>query len=276
MKYKKKKKLGVSWTPELLKIWGEIRNMVDSVEFANLSDLGKVVSENWTFHYRKRNSYDMGSGRLNLVIPKEVKNSFEGIREFLSEKKPRIISAHLGLSCEEAGKMQPDNHNYAQSKVLAKEEVKARILESLEYLTSSTETPIAIENLDYHQGGAYEYVCEPDFIREILERNPKVFLLLDIAHAQISAVELQEARPEDRLEITREYLRQLPLEKVIQLHINAPVWKNGQPLDMHLPMTEIEKSLIKELIALPNLEVVNLECGQDIEKQIRWLSELIR
>ena len=272
---KKNKKLGVTWSPELPETWEGIKNMVDSVEFANLSDLGKVPAPNWTFHYRKLDSHNMSSGRLNLVIPEEVKNSFKNIREFLLERKPMIISAHLGLSCEKAGKMEPDNHNYAQSEVLVRKEVKKRILESLKYLTSATEIPIAVENLDYHKGGAYKYVCEPGFIREILEENPKVFLLLDIAHAEISAVELQEARPEDRLEVTREYLKQLPLDKVIQLHINAPVWKDGNPLDMHLPMTEIEESLTKELISLPNLEVINLECRQDIVKQIGQLGKLI-
>ena len=272
----KGKKLGVSWSPILPEIWEEIKEVVDSVEFANLSDLGKIPVLNWTFHYRRLDSYDMKSESLNLLNPEKIRNSFENIEAFVLKKKPRIISVHLGFPCEKVGKMPPDDHNYALSEILPREEVKERILDSLDYLTANLEIPLAIENLDYHPGGAYEYVCEPDFIREILEKNPRVFLLLDIAHVEISAIELSKEKPENRSAVTREYLKDLPLERVIELHLNAPTWENNVGLDMHLPLTRVEETLLKELLNLPNLEVVNLECGEKIEEQVRRLGNLLK
>ena len=45
---------------------------------------------------------------------------------------------------------------------------------------------LAVENNNYYKTAAYDIVCDPDFISEVVEEN-NLRLLCDLAHAQISA-----------------------------------------------------------------------------------------
>ena len=273
------KKIGVTYSPAIDEKWSQIKELVDTVEICNLSQFEKAADKLWTYHFRFRDPYNPKAGSLNLLKLDEIKLALERSKEVIFKKKPEIISVHLAFPALEIGKVPPDNHNVAESPILPREEVLKRVVESLDYLSEFTERvriPLAIEQLDFHLGGAYEYICEPDFINEVLQGNKNLYLLLDVAHAEISAIELAKEKPEHRLEITRKYLKELPLERVIELHLNAPTWENDIALDMHLPITQIEEALLKELLDLPNLEVINLECGEKIEEQLSRLENLVK
>ena len=179
-------------------------------------------------------------------------------------------------------KISPDNHNRAinENEILSEEEVETRIIESLKYLENMG-LPLALENLDYHPGGAYEYVCEQTFIEKIL-RKTNAGLLLDIAHAEISAIGLsktnnknQQVTNNDLIEITRDYLKKLPLDRVVQLHLNAPSWRRNRLMDMHLPFTMIEEALLKDLVHLPNLKIITLESKESLLEQVKRLRKLL-
>lgn len=273
------KKIGVTYSPALDEIWPEVRNLVDTVEIANLSYLGNISVKPWIYHLRQKDPYDRKQRSLNLLKPEEVKIALERSKPTILQRKPEIISVHLGPAALETGKDPVDEHITALSEPLSRNEVMERLLRSLECLgefIEATEINLAVENLDYHSGGAYEYVCEPEFINELLEQNKEIYLLLDIAHAEISAVELSGKKLEDRLDATKEYFKKLPLEKVIEIHINSPVWKDGDPLDMHFPITKLERRLLKDVITLPNLQVINLECESKIEKQLKYIRKEMR
>lgn len=274
-----KKRLGVTYSPALDKAWLKIKKLIDMVEIANLSYLEKILDKPWTYHLRLKDPYDGKYGSLNLLKPEEVKVALEKSKEAILKKKPEIISVHLGPATLETGKDPIDNHIIGLSKPLSRNEVVERLLESLGCLTQFAEVieiPLAVENLDYHSGGAYEHVCEPEFINEIFKKIKNLYLLLDVAHAEISAVELSGKRSESCLKITQEYLKRLPLQRVIEIHINSPIWKDGNPLDMHFPITNIEKRLLKDLIFLPSLQIINLECESRIEKQLKYLRKEVR
>lgn len=224
------KKIGVTYSPALEEIWPKVRNLVDTVEIVNLSHFGKVSDKSWTYHFRFKDPYNPKAGSLNLLKLNEIKTALKKSKEVILRKKPEIISVHLAYPAFEIGKVLPDNHNIAESEVLPREKVIKQITRALDYLTGFTELleiPLAVENLDYHSGGAYEYICEPEFINEVFKQNKNLYLLLDIAHAEISAIELLGKKPEYCLEVTQEYLKRLPLERVIEIHINSPIWTEG-------------------------------------------------
>lgn len=271
---KKSLKLGVTYSSELIKeLKNEnLRKYIDTIELSDLFNVYKLEKP-WTYHFRR----SLNGEPITLLDSEPIKQtlSSEYVKKILEDKKPEIISLHLGFPAKQIGTVPPDNHNYAFEIVREDEAIK-QFSETLNYLTESLEIPVAVENLDYHRTGAYEYVCNPKFINEIFKKNDELYLLLDIAHAEISAVELLHTAPQYRLEATKEYLSNLPLDRVIEIHINSPTWKNNLSLDMHLPITNIELSLLEELLDLPNLEVINLECNQRISQQVMELYELIK
>lgn len=269
------KKIGVSYSPAIDdETWSQIKELADTVEICNLSQFEKASGKLWTYHFRFKDPYNPKAGSLNLLKLDEIRLALEMSKEIIFRKKPEIISVHLAYPALGIGKVLPDNHSVAESPILLKDEIIKRFTESLNFLSGLTEEmgiPLAVENLDYHSGGAYEYVCEPEFINKIFEKKENLYLLLDVAHAEISAVELSEGEPEHRLEATRGYLKRLPLERVIEIHINSPIWQDKNPLDMHFPITKIEGELLRDLLKLPNLEVSNLECENEVERQLKYL-----
>lgn len=269
-------KIGVTYSPALDEEWPEILKLIDTVEIANLSYLERISGKPWTYHLRQKDPYDRRMGSLNILKPEEVMASLEKSRSAILNRKPEIISIHLGPSALETGKDSVDNHIIAVSKILPREEVFERLVESIDYLSVFAEKnaiPLAVENLDYHRGGAYEYVCESEFINEIFSKYSKLYLLLDVAHAEISAVELSKEKTRGCL---LKYLGGLPLERVGEIHINHPILQKGNPLDMHFAITKTEKEILRFLLPLSNLRVINLECESNVENQLRYLRREVR
>lgn len=267
----KQKRLGVSFSPELMEAWKNIQDYVDVVEISNISDLYDI-KENWTYHFTRTKNGEA----VNLLKPEAIKKHFnrEEIKNVLNKKSPEIVSLHLGYPAEVFKK---GVYDYPISENVGRSEAIEKFSESLDYLTEFSEVPVAVENLDYYGNGAYEYICEPEFINELLNKNKDVYLLLDISHAEVSAVELGDETPENRLETTRKYLDKLPLERVIEIHINSPILKNNKLMDTyHLPITDVEVAILKNLLDLPNLDVVNLECKEKIFEQLKELVPLVK
>ena len=76
---------------------------------------------------------------------------------------------------------------------------------------------------------------------------------LDLAHAQISARNMQRGDP-------RGYLAQLPLATVREVHINHPFDDGMQMLDRHLPIGPGDLDLLQWTLArTPRAEAITLE-----------------
>jgi hypothetical protein len=122
--------------------------------------------------------------------------------------------------------------------------------------------------LDYNPTGAYEYVCEPAFITEVL-KNTDTYLLLDLAHARVSASAFGIP--------VEEYIRQLPLEMVRQIHLNRPGWDNGRMVDSHLDLQEEDYQLLVDTLQCCHPWSVTLEYNRNealIPPQIERLREI--
>ncbi|HPH96300.1 MAG TPA: DUF692 family protein [Anaerolineaceae bacterium] len=161
-------------------------------------------------------------------------------------------SLHLGFSAEEVDFF--DEAMHALSPILPPELIFERTCAVLNDLTARLDLPVLIENLDYNPGGAYETVCQPDFIRRVLAEAP-VFLLLDLAHARISA--------EAQGLAVREYLERLPLEKVRQVHVNRPQRHAQRLWDAHEAMQEEDYGLLAWVLDRAQPWAVTLEYNKD-------------
>lgn len=262
-------RLGVTFSEEVSKAWDSISRYVDVIEVSNLNDL-KHVKGNWTYHFTKSKNGES----INLLEPEKVVSYFNSeLNNMFKKRPPEMVSVHLGFPTEVYKK---DAYDFPTTKPVNREQAIEKFSESLDCLKESLDVPLAIENLDYSGLDSYRYVWEPGFISDVLNRNDEVHLLLDVCHAEVSASRLFGSGPEDRLESTRKYLSRLPLDKTIEIHLNSPVEHEVRLADTkHLPITDIELTLLKELLILPRLDLVNLECKDKIIEQIDTLYPII-
>ena len=136
-------------------------------------------------------------------------------------------------------------------------------------LAAAIPVPLILENLDYCPGGAYEHICEPQFIAAVLAET-SAGLLLDLAHARVSAA---------RIGIPIEtYLAQLPLDCVRQIHISGPRPRDGVLADAHEPLLDEDYALLRNVLRQTRPLALTLEYYDDeaaLLKQIARLRQLL-
>jgi hypothetical protein len=176
-------------------------------------------------------------------------------------------SLHLGFSVEEVDFY--DEAMQALSPLQSREVVLEQCIQRLNQLTELLPVPVLIENLDFNPTQAYEYVCEPAFIQQVLSRT-NTWLLLDLAHARVTAQAF--GLP------VEEYIAQLPLEKVRQIHLNRPGWRDNRLVDAHLALQEDDYELFEEILKGCQPWAVTLEYNHErnlIPQQISRIREII-
>jgi uncharacterized protein (UPF0276 family) len=142
----------------------------------------------------------------------------------------------------------------ARSPALTRAELLANICRNVRALAAAIPVPLILENLDYCPGGAYEHICAPDFITTVLNETD-AGLLLDLAHAQVSASRLG-------LPI-KEYLGYLPLERARQLHISGPRLRDGVLYDAHQPLLDADYALLEWVLGRARPLALTLEYNRE-------------
>ena len=108
---------------------------------------------------------------------------------------------------------------------------------------------LALENLDFYEDdptqnyrSPYHWVADPEFINEIFDEHKKIKFLLDIGHAMIYAINKEGAKPSNIKEKTIDYISQLPIEKIKEIHVAGITWdpEKGIIIDSHKDLTEWE------------------------------------
>jgi uncharacterized protein (UPF0276 family) len=176
--------------------------------------------------------------------------------EALERTRAPWLSVHLGFS---AAEVFFDVHMTARSPVLPRAELLANICRNVGVLAANIPVPLILENLDYCPGGAYEHICAPEFITAVLEATD-VGLLLDLAHARVSAARLG-------LPIEH-YLEQMPLDRVRQLHISGPRVRDGVLFDAHEPLLDADYALFEWVLQRTKPLALTLEYNRD-EAELR-------
>jgi len=190
--------------------------------------------------------------------------------------RPSVISFHLGFSSEETGTEGIDNHNYAIGRVLSRDETFERISLSLitisgKFKKMGYKGKILMENLDYHPTGAYEYICEPDFILKTA-KHTGCPILLDVAHTIISSHYLG-VKPID-------FVRAVGIDDIFEVHVNSPLYRDGEwhdinkPFDRSASAESLIRLIVGEKVNKGEELLLNLECDEEIEQQFKYLQKL--
>lgn len=94
--------------------------------------------------------------------------------------------------------------------------------------------------------------------------------MLDIGHARVSAARLGE----DVLD----YLRNLPLNRVVQVHVSGPRMRDGRLFDAHESLQEADYELLEFVLEQTQPQVVTLEYireRESLQKQLFRLSDFL-
>lgn len=269
------KKILFGLTQQEYKLDKDILNQIDFIEIKNVEDdyLKRLLN------YKKPISFHLKKFFGNPCMPSQ-KNFFQisASEKALSTYKqflPRTLwySTHIFSSTEKWQAFWAGKHAVAITKPFKRGFLIKRIVKNIKGLKRMLKKELILENMDYNSyqaaKGLYEYICEPDFIKEVLSKTGCRFLL-DIGHAIVSAKNLGYSSPQ-------EYLKQLPLEKVAEIHLSRPRVYKHIAKDKHLPVSLNEIKLAFFLKKrLRSLKAVNLEVFRDksiIIKQLKLIKK---
>lgn len=114
---------------------------------------------------------------------------------------------------------------------------------------------IAVENNNFYNTEAYNHVCDPSFINRVVREND-LYFLFDIAHAQVSSYNMNIPY--------ESYCADLPMDRIIQLHICKSGINQKMAFDAHLMPEILEFSEVEKLInSCSNLKYFTIEYYKD-------------
>ncbi|MDQ3749401.1 MAG: DUF692 domain-containing protein, partial [Acidobacteriota bacterium] len=200
---------------------------------------------------------------LNLSL-----GSAEGIDENYLEKftrlvdtvKPAWFSDHICFTRsggKEIGHLAPVPYTNEAVKVFVRNitRVKARI-----------KTPLILENITYTNRFPSSEMSESEFITRILEETD-CGLLLDITNLYINSKNFSFD--------WREFLDQLPMERIIQLHFVGTHKHNNRLVDAHANKTDAEIwDVFREVCSRANVKGAILERDENFPPFTEILSEI--
>ena len=121
--------------------------------------------------------------------------------------------------------------------------------------------PVIIENM----GLAPQ--ANPAWINDVLSETG-FNLLLDLGHARVAA---DHAGMDER-----EYIGQLPLERVVQVHVSGSRMRNGRRFDAHEPLLEEDYALLDWVLERTQPQILTLEYYRQREPLAEQLARLDR
>ncbi len=130
------------------------------------------------------------------------------------------------------------------------ERAAQRFIRQVKKLASSVQVPVLLENIEPLPFDGYDFEAQPDRITQMLE-GAECGFLLDIGHARVSAAVL-------RVDV-HDYLSDLPLKRVMQVHVSGPRMRGGRLVDAHEPLQEPDYTLLDFVLERTQPQVVTLE-----------------
>ena len=179
--------------------------------------------------------------------------------ELMEAIKPPWFSTGVGASAEPQAHRDGPYREGDDDKLQSRETVIANIVKHTERLRDWVKVPVLLENFNYHATNAYEYICEPQQYGEILAATG-CGMLLDLAHARISAVNM-------KWENERAYLSALPLDKIREIHFTRPGWQGEERVDLHQPVQQDDLDLLDWVLDRTPTEAVTLEV-EDLPRDV--------
>jgi uncharacterized protein len=252
--------LGVNWSPLHLEC-PEIAALVDYVELPAwlLPQFEQLPHDNIILHNLDKDWSLADANALDAGWGKRLGTALE-------RTQSPWFSVHLGFASEV---VRFDGHMLPVSSPLERNPLLERITSNLKLARDRCPVPLLVENLDYCPEGAYEHVCEPGFIREVVEEVDCGFLL-DIGHLQVTSSWIG-VEPLD-------ILSELPLDRVREIHVTSPRriagdgWQRMD--DSHHHLLSRDYDLLGAVLDRCEPAAVTLEYTRDVDKLCAQLTEL--
>ena len=125
---------------------------------------------------------------------------------------------------------------------------------------------ICVENNNYLNSPAYKYVIEAEFLNNLVTNND-IYFLYDIAHAHISAVNMDIP--------FEKYYSGLPISRTRQVHIcKFGMRSETEAYDAHFAPDEFIYSELKKVIEQAAVDYVTVEYYKETDGLIRSLQYL--
>lgn len=147
---------------------------------------------------------------------------------------------------------------------MSDEEIHVHMSQQIQIFKNNLSVPLLLENIpdspqDRTVFDHYPY-AEAGKIGRLLQEND-VGLLLDLTHAKITALYRERN--------VRDYLRELPLDRVKEIHVNGSGYdEQGFPADTHQSMDIVDYELLNWVLGYSKPDVVTLEyCGLESENE---------
>ena len=165
----------------------------------------------------------------------------EKFAQWIQLSNTPFISLHLDVQPEDLERLTPGS-------------ALERIASTVETLREHTNLPILLENIAHYEWSERpSFVSDPQWITAALEMS-ETHLLLDLAHARVSAYH--------RVDNELEYIAALPLERVWEIHLSAPRLENDGLRDRHLPLQGRDYELLDfALTRATSTKFLTLEYG---------------
>jgi len=194
---------------------------------------------------------------------------FKFIEKITKNKKNlEIISFHCAWACDEI--RETGIVAYPIGKILTRDEMYLNTEKNISIIKNilGKKVLIAIENNNYYPTPAYENVCDPSFLRDLVFDN-NINFLFDNAHAKVSSHNLGVDYDD--------YKNQLPLEKMVQIQFcqpSIPEKKEEIALDVHEVPDAKNVEEVLNMSTSFNIQYVTPEYYKDFDKLVEFLKSL--
>jgi len=233
-------------------------------EISAVSDCLEVrersLDSNWENQYLFHIDIDL-THKWDNELRNYLKNAFD--------KKPnlKLITMQATRCCQ--GEKLIDGIFQIDGKVFSSEEMLSFSIENTNWLRTvlPKKVLIGLENNNYYPTSAYNIVADGDFITQVVNKN-KLFLLLDIAHAMVTA--------HNKNISYEEYIESLPLDKLIQVHICQPELVDGEiARDTHNePNDEMFSEVVRLINKYSTIKYLTIEYYKDKDILIASIQKL--
>ena len=211
--------------------------------------IDSIESKQELFHCELQPIHEWGNGEYDYL---------ERIYEL--KQNLRLVTFHIASSCDDPitvnNRFELGGKQYEEAEMLTNSEYNISIVKEI----FGPNVKIAVENNNYYPTEAYKHITDAQFISKLVYMNDIDFLF-DIAHAKVTCFN-------KNINYER-YKRELPLDRVIQLHICSYAVNNmmGQAYDAHNYPDEEEFLEVDKIISeFKSVKYLTVEYYRDIER----------
>jgi uncharacterized protein (UPF0276 family) len=130
------------------------------------------------------------------------------------------------------------------------ERATRRFIRKVKELARAIRVPVVLENTEPLPFDGYDFEVRTERITEVLEKTG-CGLVLDTGHARVSAAVLGMD--------VHDYVKDLPLARVVQVHVSGPRMRGGRLVDVHEPLQAVDYELLDFVLGTTAPGVITLE-----------------